>query len=91
MGEVEPGLADFGWFWGPGGPFYANSEVLLEHASSALIFALLFKGYGLPHSIMVVRQILVLFVEVRILVGQQVTPRFARGFVFSGELKAKLS
>ena len=49
---------------------YASSEVLLEHPVSALIFALLFKGYGLPHSIMVVRQILVLFVEVRILVGQ---------------------
>lgn len=33
---------------------------------------------------MVVRQILVLFVLVRIQVGQQIAPRFARGFVFSG-------
>jgi hypothetical protein len=39
---------------------------------------------GLPDSIMVVRQILVLFVEVRILVGQQVTPRIARGIFLPG-------
>ena len=38
---------------------------------SNLIFALLFTKDGLPDSIMVVRQILVLFVEVRILVGQR--------------------
>ena len=38
---------------------------------------------------MVVRQILVLFVEVRILVGQQETPRKARGFVFSGSVKER--
>ena len=59
---------------------YASSEVLLEHPVSALIFALLFKGYGLPYSIMVVRQILVLFVEVRILVGQRRPLAIARGF-----------
>ena len=46
-------------------------EIHLEHALTQLIFALLFdKRKGLPDSIMVVRQILVLFVEVRILVGQ---------------------
>ena len=58
-------------------------EIVLEHPDSALIFALLFEVGStgqpvfdrekeeLPHSIMVVRQILVLFVEVRTLVGQR--------------------
>ena len=39
---------------------------------------------GLPDSIMVVRQILVLFVLVRIQVGQQVTRNASCGFCFSG-------
>jgi hypothetical protein len=47
------------------------------------IFAAL-KFRSLPDSIMVVRQILDLSVLVRIQVGQQVIPRSARGFVFSG-------
>jgi hypothetical protein len=38
----------------------------------------------LPNSIRVVRKILDLYVLVRIQVGQQETPRFARGFVLSG-------
>jgi hypothetical protein len=42
---------------------------------------------GLPHSIMAVRQILVLFVEVRILVGQQVTRNESCGFCFCGGVK----
>ena len=58
---------------------------LLEHGLSELIFALLLKERdGLPDSIMVVRQILVLFVLVRIQVGQQVTRSSSCGFCFSG-------
>ena len=78
-------------------------KFFLELAASNLIFALLFEGMpvgqiafggerqGLPHSIMVVRQILVLFVEVRTLVGQHgtspiVKPAINAGFIFSAKL-----
>ena len=44
----------------------------------------------MAHSIMVVRQVLVLFVEVRILVGQQIkkAPEFRGFFLFTGPLKS---
>jgi hypothetical protein len=55
------------------------------------IFASLFKALILlPDSIKVVRQILVLFVEVRILVGQQVPSAKPEAFLF-GSVESLLS
>ena len=54
-------------------------------AHAACIFASLFDALILlPDSIMVVRQILVLFVLVRIQVGQRITLSFAEGIFLSG-------